>query len=190
MKENFRRFGVVIFACLTALPIAAQADVFNMPSGQTSLQTVFVGDAGNGNDPSDGDASTPGIQHFGAVDYNYRIGKYEVTVGQYTEFLNTVADTDTYGLYNTAMGTDVHASRISRSGVSGSFTYTAIDSPNQPVTFVSWGDAARFCQLAAQRPADWFSSSGHDRNRQLHAQWILRAEHGAAERRCHLVYSD
>ena len=37
----------------------------------------------------------------GSVGYNYNIGKYEVTAGQYTEFLNAVARTDTYGLYNT-----------------------------------------------------------------------------------------
>ena len=28
------------------------------------------------------------------------MGKYDVTVGQYCEFLNAVAKTDTYGLYN------------------------------------------------------------------------------------------
>ena len=111
--------------CLATL---ARADVFNMPSGQTSLQTVAVGNPGNGNDP--GNAR-------GAVSYAYRIGKYEVTVGQYTEFLNAVADTDTYALYRTPMA-------ISRSGVSGSYTYSVIGSADHPVTYVSWGDAARF----------------------------------------------
>ena len=32
----------------------------------------------------------------GAVDYEYQISTYEVTAGQYTEFLNAVAATDTY----------------------------------------------------------------------------------------------
>ena len=34
----------------------------------------------------------------------YQIGKYEVTAGQYTEFLNAVAKADPNGLYNTTMG--------------------------------------------------------------------------------------
>ena len=40
----------------------------------------------------------------GSVDHVYQIGKYEVTAGQYTEFLNAVAKADPNGLYNTAMG--------------------------------------------------------------------------------------
>ena len=43
---------------------------------------------------------------FGAVGYMYNIGKYEVTAGQYCEFLNKVAATDTYGLYNDSMCED------------------------------------------------------------------------------------
>ncbi len=39
----------------------------------------------------------------GGVDYTYRISKYEVTAGQYTEFLNAVATSDPHGLYNTNM---------------------------------------------------------------------------------------
>ena len=33
------------------------------------------------------------------------MGKYDVTVGQYCQFLNAVAATDTYGLYNSYMAT-------------------------------------------------------------------------------------
>ena len=51
-----------------------------------------VPDAGNAADPATG---------HGAVGYAYSIGTYDVTIGQYTEFLNKVAKTDTYGLYNT-----------------------------------------------------------------------------------------
>jgi formylglycine-generating enzyme required for sulfatase activity len=99
---------------------------------------------GNAADPSDGDSGTSGIQNFGAVAYNYRIGTTEVTVGQYTTFLNAVAATDTYALYDTLMATDLNSAGISRSGPSGSYSYNAIGSANHPVTFVSWGDAARF----------------------------------------------
>ena len=42
------------------------------------------------------------------VDYRYRIGKTEVTVGQYTEFLNAVADTDAYALYHLSMASSLN----------------------------------------------------------------------------------
>jgi formylglycine-generating enzyme required for sulfatase activity len=67
-----------------------------------------------------------------------------VTVGQYTAFLNAVAALDTYSLYNTSMATDLNIAGIARSGVSGSYTYSVIGSANHPVTYVNWGDAARF----------------------------------------------
>ena len=60
-----------------------------------TIATVPVGDVGNANDPATGNI-------YGSVNYPYRIGTYEVTAGQYTAFLNAVAATDTYGLYDTA----------------------------------------------------------------------------------------
>ena len=33
---------------------------------------------------------------YGSVTYEYRIGKHEVTIAQYIEFLNAVAITDTH----------------------------------------------------------------------------------------------
>ena len=80
--------------------------------------------------------------------YNYSIDKYDVTVGQYTEFLNAVAASDPYSLYNTAMGTDANIEGIARSGsgtIANPYTYSVIGtSANLPITYVSWGDAARF----------------------------------------------
>ncbi|HBO43203.1 MAG TPA: PEP-CTERM sorting domain-containing protein [Planctomycetaceae bacterium] len=81
----------------------------------------------------------------GAVDYVYQIGKFEVTAGQYAEFLNAVAKTDAYGLYNTNMWSHTYGCKIQRSGSSGNYTYTvAADRANRPVNYVSWGDAVRF----------------------------------------------
>ncbi len=108
-----------------------------MPSGQTSLLKVSVGNPGNPNDPGTGSL-------YGGVAYNYNISKSETTVGQYTQFLNAVAATDTYDLYNPSMATDLNIAGISRSGASGSYTYSPIGSANKPVAYVSWGDAARF----------------------------------------------
>ena len=105
----------------------------NLGSGAAA----FLGNVGNANDPATG-----GLH--GGVGYAYNIRKTEVTVGEYTEFLNAVADTDTHALYNTAMATDLNVAGISRDGVSGSYSYGVIGSPDKPVTYVSWGDAARF----------------------------------------------
>jgi hypothetical protein len=89
---------------------------------------VTVGNAGNAADTTT----------YGGVAYEYQIGKYDVTIGQYTEFLNAVAATDTYSLYNTSMATDLNVAGISRTGSSGSYTYSVInnggDSSNRPIT--------------------------------------------------------
>jgi formylglycine-generating enzyme required for sulfatase activity len=55
-----------------------------------------------------------------------------------------VGATDTYGLYNTSMGSSPNIAGISRSGVYGSYTYSVIGSGARPVTYVSWYDSARF----------------------------------------------
>lgn len=81
---------------------------------------------------------------YGSVGYFYRIGRYVVTDNQYAAFLNAVAATDTYSLYNTRMATDLNVAGISRSGVNGSYTYTAIGSGNKPVPYTNWFAAARF----------------------------------------------
>ena len=109
-------------------PLAASA---------VTIPTVPVGNLGNANDPATGSL-------YGGVGYAYNIGTTEVTVGQYTAFLNSVAATDTYALYNTSMATDLNIAGITRSGASGSYSYSVIGSANHPVTYVSWGDAARF----------------------------------------------
>jgi formylglycine-generating enzyme len=103
-----------------------------------TIDTVTVGDAGNA-------ADTTG---YGSVAYEFNIGKYEVTIGQYTSFLNAVAATDTYSLYNPSMAGNLNVAGISQSGSPGSYNYAVInnggDSGNRPITFVSWFDAARF----------------------------------------------
>jgi sulfatase modifying factor 1 len=108
-------------------------------SSAVAVETVRVGNPGNIDDTR---YATPG---FGGVNYAYRIGMYEVTAGQYTDFLNAVAATDAYGLYNTSMWSYPFGCGIERSGIPGSYTYgVASDRVNRPVNFVSWGDAARF----------------------------------------------
>jgi formylglycine-generating enzyme required for sulfatase activity len=67
----------------------------------------------------------------------------EVTVGQYTEFLNAVAAADPNGLYNTQM--DTSFGLITRSGSPGSYSYAATAGlENLPVPAVNFYHALRF----------------------------------------------
>ena len=120
---------------LTALLLAGIA--IGTTSAEITLDFVTIGNPGNPNDtaPSTG---------FGAVGYTYNIGTYEVTLLQYTAFLNAVAQTDTYSLYNPSMGSDLNIKGIERTGSSGSYSYSTFGDAARPVTYVSWFDAARF----------------------------------------------
>src|SRR5262245_64806023 len=113
-----------ILLLLPVSPLHA-ADVLNMPPGQTSLVFVPVGNAGNAPEP---------FVNRGAVAYEYKISRYEVTIGQYVQFLNAVAKTDTYGLYNSNMSTNANVAGIARSGSAPNFSYSAIGAPNRPIT--------------------------------------------------------
>jgi sulfatase modifying factor 1 len=110
-----------------------------------TIDWVTIGDAGNAaQSAANRTHSDSGGDGFGAVDYNYRMARNETTIAQYTSFLNAVATTDPYGLYNTNMASDGNIAGISRSGTSGSYTYSVIGSGDRPITYVSWFDAARF----------------------------------------------
>jgi len=109
-----------------------------MASAAITMDLVPVGNVRNA-------ADTTG---YGQVNYAYNIGKYEVTAGQYTGFLNAVAKTDTYALYNPAMSSPINGSGITRSGggtVGNPYTYSvAADFVNRPVNCVSFWDSCRF----------------------------------------------
>ncbi|MEX2112933.1 MAG: SUMF1/EgtB/PvdO family nonheme iron enzyme, partial [Pirellulales bacterium] len=107
-----------------------------------TIPTVPVGNAGNAADTEV--MTTDNTSGYGSVAYNYRIGTTEVTVSQYTEFLNAVAATDTFDLFDQAMTDDLNMGGIARTGSSGNYSYSVIGSPNRPVAYVDWGDAARF----------------------------------------------
>jgi sulfatase modifying factor 1 len=106
-----------------------------------TIDTVTVGDAGNAADTTT----------YGAVTNVFAIGKYEVTIGQYNTFLNSVASvtSDSYvvNLWRANMTTTLNSAGISRSGsgtLADPYSYSVIGSGNRPITFVSWFDAARF----------------------------------------------
>jgi formylglycine-generating enzyme required for sulfatase activity len=129
------------------LTIAACAAFITSASASVTMDWVTVGNAGNAaqsasnrtHDESAGDG-------YGSVGYEYKIGKYEVTNAQYGAFLNAKAVTDSNELYHTSMSTY----GITRSGSSGSFTYSVTGAlANRPVVYVSWFDAARFANWLA-----------------------------------------
>ena len=129
-------------ACGLLPASAGRADVFDMPDGQTSLALVTVGDPGNAADTA---VMNDGTSGYGSVPYVYRIGQYDVTIGQYCQFLNAVAKIDTFGLYNAAMSYSFLTIGISQNGTSGNYGYSITGSDPQaancPIFDVTWGDA-------------------------------------------------
>ncbi len=130
LKQVFVLFGCVVFLSLSNATIA-----------EVTIETVPVGDPGN----------APDDTGRGRVDYVYRRAKYEVTNRQYTEFLNSIATTDTYGLYNPEMASGYGGTGgITRSGSLGSYAYSArAGRANMPVNYVSYYDTLRFVNWLA-----------------------------------------
>ncbi len=104
-----------------------------------TIDLVQVGNPGNAADTTT----------YGAVSYAYAIATTEVNLFQYTAFLNAVAATDTYSLYNTGMGTNADIAGITQTGSSGNYIYAVMGTGARPVTHVSWFDAARFANWVA-----------------------------------------
>ncbi len=141
-----------VAAAIVSCAVVAQA---------VNIELVPVGNPGN-----------PGDGSYGSVAYEYQIGKYEVTAGQYTEFLNAVAATDTHTLYNTKMWTDDNGCKIQRSNSPGSYTYSvAADRADRPVNFVTFWDAVRFANWLhnGQGNGDTESGAYHDMDAHM---WI------------------
>ena len=135
-------------------------NVFALPL--ESIEVVTVGDPGNKADTTS----------YGAVPYIYKIGKYDVTVKQYTTFLNAKAklssDPVTALIWNKDMSDPKHKEKtgvlITRSGAgtpASPFIYTVdntspwgVQSGQRPICWVSWFDAARF--------ANWMNNGADD----------------------------
>lgn len=127
-KQILRR----IVAILNLLIVAVHV-IFLPHARAVTIDWVTVGDPGN----------TADTTTYGSVADSFQIMKFEFTNQQYAAFLNSVAATDTYLLYDTQMNTDARGG-IQRFGSPGSYTYSV--KPNmarKPVNYVSWFDAAR-----------------------------------------------
>ncbi len=131
--------SLVAFALLAAAASAGivvsedRSDEAFVTEEVKGLEFVPVGNPGNAADTN----------QYGAVDYDFSIGKYEVTAGQYTRFLNAVAASDPNELYNPLMWSSSSGCKIERIGVPGSYTYRVAAGWCQP--------AGQLCELADAR---------------------------------------
>jgi formylglycine-generating enzyme required for sulfatase activity/serine/threonine protein kinase len=141
------------------LPEAAESNV----GSHLQIELVRVGDPGN----------PPDTNGFGSVPYEYHIGKYEITNEQYCAFLNAVAKSDAYGLYNEGMNKDGSALSIERTGTEGNYRYQVMQrapeghvnagaqlSAQRPISCVSWVSAARFCNWLHNGQSDGDTECG------------------------------
>ena len=120
----------ILLAASVALIADARASV--------TIAWVTVGDAGNSADPTTG---------YGAVAYEYQIGKYEVTNAEYTAFLNAVdpEGANANDIYNTGMGSERSGGITYTAGSASGGKYTIKSNMgDRPVIYVSWYDGARF----------------------------------------------
>ena len=144
----------------TVLLIASAAQATPITASLNGYDLVKVGDANNAAQSGATGTGSTNQNGYGAVTTDFWIGKNQVTIGQYAEFLNAVAKTNDRGLYSASMNTDQRIRGIEQSGSSGSFVYTVVgpdgtnplgaqSAANRPITFVSWFDSARFANWMA-----------------------------------------
>jgi formylglycine-generating enzyme len=180
----------LLAAAMLCAAVVAQAAV--------TIDLVPVGNPGNTGEWSGESYNGWGADRFcGAVGYTYNIGKYEVTAGQYTAFLNAVGGVDTYALYNSSMSNTNDGCGITQSGggiVGNPYTYSvATDFVNRPVNYVSYWDACRFtnwlnnnqptgAQAAGTTESGAYTLDGYNGNdasfigRNVDAKWAVASE--------------
>ncbi len=161
-----------------------------------TIETVYVGNKDNVGEWSGESYGGFGANRVcGAVNYNYRIGKYEVTTGQYTEFLNAKATLgDPYSLYSTSMqdyitGYACHIRRTGSGTESSPYVYSVQSSyANLPVNFVGHWGAMRFVnwlhngqgngstETGAYTLNGYTGSDGRWISRNERARWVLPTE--------------
>ena len=166
VRRVFSPVALALLALLVALAADARA---------VTIAWVPVGNPGN---PAD-----TGVSSLGAVNYSYSIGKYDVTVSQYVEFLNAKDPTgaDTLGLYNnTGIGYATYgqinfsAGKCQRQQVQ---RYSRRREPSRELRHLVRRDP--LCQLDEQRPGERRHGDGslYAAGRHAHAQ--QRSEHHA-----------
>ncbi len=164
--------ALLLAASLCGGPVSLRADVV--------IDLTYIGSPGNPDD------DPPGDFQGGGVDYGYYIGTYEVTVAQYTEFLNAVARSDPYGLYDESMGNGggISIPIINRTGNDGEYVYNAVSGrESQPVRYVDFYDGLRFSNWLNNGQGSGDTETGSYTlalglwvEREAGAQWVLPSE--------------
>lgn len=117
METKMKKVMCVAIVCLLAVSNYVSADIIR----GIDIDFVTIGNAGNLGDTR-AEANPNGC---GAVGYDYRVGKYEITNDQWNAFTNAA-----------------HAP----TGNDGGYGYNSYwADPQQPTNFVSWYEAAQFC---------------------------------------------
>lgn len=148
------RIVCLFLASVIAVAVSSTARSAPIEFSRGGMAFVEVGDPGNANSNSG----------YGAVNYTFGIGKYEVTVAEYCDFLNAVAQWDPYGLYSGMMTTDLRSAGIMRSGSAGSYAYSVMDnsgnSGNRPISYVGAYSAMRFANWMSNGKGSGSTESG------------------------------
>ena len=147
------------------------ATVVADPAPAVTIDLISVGNTGNAADTRYDPLG------YGSVGYGFQIGKYEISTGQYAEFLNAVAADDVHGLFNV----DMHycsgnitlgnpwGCNIQQTGSPGSYSYSVpSDWADRPVNFVDFWSTGPLRQLATQRPAHRLPGARHHRSGDYH----------------------
>jgi hypothetical protein len=120
----------------------AYADTFGGGINTFDIEFVTIGNPGNVADTDDGDLGQSGIQYFGSVAYDYRIGKFEISEDMINKAnAETASTADPLNITHNNRGT------------------------NTPATRMSWSEAARFVNWlntsTSSTPAYKFDGNGY-----------------------------
>jgi formylglycine-generating enzyme required for sulfatase activity len=161
----------------TSLLLAALAFSGADPVCAVEINVVAVGNPGNPPDPATG---------YGSVAYAYSIGTYEVTNGEYVEFLNAVdpAGQNPNFIYQSSMASNSFGGIILLiANPDGAHYVTKANFADKPVVFVHWSDALRFANwLENGQPTGGGTEDGaYDLSQEVPtrkpgARWVLAAE--------------
>jgi formylglycine-generating enzyme len=128
--------SLVIFESWFALS-HGRADTFGSGVNSFQIEFVTIGNPGNAADLDDGDSYISGVQSFGSVPYEYRIGKFEISEGV-----------------------------VAKANMQGGLGITQSSrGANRPATFVDWNEAATFVNwlntTSGSTPAYKFDAGGN-----------------------------
>lgn len=119
-KPQFSRLRLASFAAVSCMASSV---------GALEMEWVTVGDAGN----------PPDRTGFGAVSYEFEIGRYEVTVAQYSEFMNAVDADGPRGLGRPSAALGMRVASDGRR-----FFEAPKGEANKPIRGIRFADAMRF----------------------------------------------